>query len=59
VARLTSQAQALCDRLDFEACEARLNDASDIDRDNESRPAVVKMRHAIQNANGKPQRLKP
>jgi DNA-directed RNA polymerase specialized sigma24 family protein len=53
VTRLTKEAQALCDKRDFDACEARLNDASDIDRDNEYRPPVIKMRHAIQDANRK------
>jgi DNA-directed RNA polymerase specialized sigma24 family protein len=53
VARLTSQAQALCDKKDFDACEALLNDASDIDRDNEYRPPVIKMRHAIKDSTRK------
>ena len=53
VARLTQEAQALCDKKDFERCEARLDDASDIDRDNEYRPAVIKMRHAIQDSTRK------
>jgi DNA-directed RNA polymerase specialized sigma24 family protein len=59
MARFTSQAQALCDRHEFDDCEAVLDEAKDIDTRNEDRPEVIKMRHAIHDASKKPQRLKP
>lgn len=59
LARLRSEAQALCDALEYEACAAKLDEAKELDRDGEYRPDVIKMRHAIDDAHRKTPRLKP
>ena len=59
LARLTSQAQLLCDQHNYLDCETILDVAKEVDSTNEDRPPVIKMRHAIQDASKKPQRLKP
>jgi hypothetical protein len=59
LARLTSLAQGLCDKRDYDRCEGILDLAKGVDSANEYRPEVIKMRHAIDDASKKPQRLKP
>jgi hypothetical protein len=53
VTRLTNEAQAECDKREFEPCGYLLDQAKEIDRDNEYRPPVIKMRHAIRDSTRK------
>jgi hypothetical protein len=59
LAKLRNEAQSLCNQQQYEACAAVLDEAKAIDRDSEYQPDVVKMRHAIDNANRKPRPPKP